>query len=188
MRRQPLFVGGYSAKTTLQEEIKMAKKGKKYVEALKLVDRTKAYSVNEAIELVKKTDYAKFDATVEAAFRLGVDPKKADQQIRGAVVLPNGTGKTQRVLVFAKGEKLKEAEAAGADYVGDAEYINKINQGWFEFDVIVATPDMMGEVGKLGRTLGPKGLMPNPKTGTVTFDVTKAVNEIKAGKVEYRAR
>jgi len=166
--------------------MKMAKKGKKYVEALKLVDRSKAYPINEAIELVKKIDYAKFDATVEAAFRLGVDPKKADQQIRGAVVLPNGTGKTQRVLVFAKGEKLKEAEAAGADYVGDAEYINKINQGWFEFDVIVATPDMMGEVGKLGRTLGPKGLMPNPKTGTVTFDVTKAINEIKAGKVEYR--
>ncbi|MEK3888985.1 50S ribosomal protein L1 [Bacillus sp. FSL K6-3431] len=164
----------------------MAKKGKKYTEALKLVDRSKAYSVEEAIELVKKTDYTKFDATVEVAVRLGVDPKKADQQIRGAVVLPNGTGKTQRVLVFAKGEKLKEAEAAGADYVGDAEYINKINQGWFEFDVIVATPDMMGEVGKLGRTLGPKGLMPNPKTGTVTFDVTKAVNEIKAGKVEYR--
>ncbi|CAM4215366.1 50S ribosomal protein L1 [Lederbergia lenta] len=164
----------------------MAKKGKKYTEALKLVDRSKAYGVNEAIELVKKTDYAKFDATVEVAVRLGVDPKKADQQIRGAVVLPNGTGKTQRVLVFAKGEKLKEAEAAGADYVGDAEYINKINQGWFDFDVIVATPDMMGEVGKLGRTLGPKGLMPNPKTGTVTFDVAKAVNEIKAGKVEYR--
>jgi len=164
----------------------MAKKGKKYIEALKLVDRSKAYPIDEAIELVKKTDYAKFDATVEAAFRLGVDPKKADQQIRGAVVLPNGTGKTQRVLVFAKGEKAKEAEAAGADYVGDAEYINKINQGWFEFDVVVATPDMMGEVGKLGRTLGPKGLMPNPKTGTVTFDVEKAVNEIKAGKVEYR--
>ncbi|MGE8207233.1 50S ribosomal protein L1 [Heyndrickxia sp. NPDC080065] len=164
----------------------MAKKGKKYVEALKLVDRTKAYSVSEAIELVKKTSFAKFDATVEVAFRLGVDPKKADQQIRGAVVLPNGTGKTQRVLVFAKGEKAKEAEAAGADYVGDSEYINKINQGWFEFDVIVATPDMMGEVGKLGRVLGPKGLMPNPKTGTVTFDVTKAINEIKAGKVEYR--
>ena len=164
----------------------MAKKGKKYTEALKLVDRSKAYGITEAIELVKKTDFAKFDATVEAAFRLGVDPKKADQQIRGAVVLPNGTGKTQRVLVFAKGEKAKEAEVAGADYVGDAEYINKINQGWFEFDVIVATPDMMGEVGKLGRTLGPKGLMPNPKTGTVTFDVTKAVNEIKAGKVEYR--
>ncbi|MBO1005426.1 50S ribosomal protein L1 [Pseudogracilibacillus auburnensis] len=164
----------------------MAKKGKKYAEALKLVDRNKAYPISEAIELIKKTDFAKFDATVEAAFRLGVDPKKADQQIRGAVVLPNGTGKTQRVLVFAKGEKLKEAEAAGADYVGDAEFINKINQGWFEFDVIVATPDMMGEVGKLGRILGPKGLMPNPKTGTVTFDVEKAVNEIKAGKVEYR--
>ncbi|PKR83101.1 50S ribosomal protein L1 [Heyndrickxia camelliae] len=164
----------------------MAKKGKKYVEALKLVDRSKLYDVNEAVELVKKTSYAKFDATVEVAFRLGLDPKKADQQIRGAVVLPNGTGKTQRVLVFAKGEKAKEAEAAGADYVGDTDYINKINQGWFEFDVIVATPDMMGEVGKLGRVLGPKGLMPNPKTGTVTFDVTKAINEIKAGKVEYR--
>lgn len=164
----------------------MAKRGKKYVEAAKLVDRTQAYAVAEAIELVKKTNNAKFDATVEVAFRLGVDPKKADQQIRGAVVLPHGTGKVQRVLVFAKGEKAKEAEAAGADYVGDADYINKIQQGWFEFDVIVATPDMMGEVGKLGRVLGPKGLMPNPKTGTVTFDVTKAVNEIKAGKVEYR--
>ncbi|MBX4163966.1 MULTISPECIES: 50S ribosomal protein L1 [Priestia] len=164
----------------------MAKKGKKYIEAAKLVDRTQTYSVQEAIELVKKTNTTKFDATVEVAFRLGVDPKKADQQIRGAVVLPNGTGKTQRVLVFAKGEKAKEAEAAGADYVGDADYINKIQQGWFEFDVIVATPDMMGEVGKLGRVLGPKGLMPNPKTGTVTFDVQKAVNEIKAGKVEYR--
>jgi large subunit ribosomal protein L1 len=164
----------------------MAKKGKKFLEASKLVDRTKAYPVEEAIELAKKTNFAKFDASVEVAFRLGVDPKKADQQIRGAVVLPNGTGKTQRVLVFAKGEKAKEAEAAGADYVGDADYINKINQGWFEFDVIVATPDMMGEVGKLGRVLGPKGLMPNPKTGTVTFDLTKAVNEIKAGKVEYR--
>jgi large subunit ribosomal protein L1 len=178
-------VGGYSAKTT-KEEIKMAKKGKKFVEAAKLVDRTKFYAVQEAVELVKKTSIVKFDATVEVAFRLGVDPKKADQQIRGAVVLPNGTGKTQRVLVFAKGEKAKEAEAAGADYVGDTDYINKIQQGWFEFDVIVATPDMMGEVGKLGRVLGPKGLMPNPKTGTVTFDVTKAVNEIKAGKVEYR--
>jgi len=164
----------------------MANKGKKYLEAVQLIDRTKAYSAAEAVELAKKTSFVKFDATVEVAFRLGVDPKKADQQIRGAVVLPNGTGKTQRVLVFAKGEKVKEAEAAGADYVGDAEYINKIQQGWFEFDVIVATPDMMGEVGKLGRVLGPKGLMPNPKTGTVTFDVTKAVNEIKAGKVEYR--
>ncbi|ANB61996.1 50S ribosomal protein L1 [Anoxybacteroides amylolyticum] len=164
----------------------MAKRGKKYVEAAKLVDRFKAYSVTEAIELVKKTSIAKFDATVEVAFRLGVDPKKADQQIRGAVVLPHGTGKVQRVLVFAKGEKAKEAEAAGADYVGDTDYINKIQQGWFDFDVIVATPDMMGEVGKLGRILGPKGLMPNPKTGTVTFDVAKAVKEIKAGKVEYR--
>lgn len=136
---------------------------------------------------MKKTSYVKFDASVEVAFRLGIDPRKNDQQIRGAVVLPNGTGKTQRVLVFAKGDKAKEAEAAGADYVGDADYINKIQQGWFEFDVIVATPDMMAEVGKLGRVLGPKGLMPNPKTGTVTFDVTRAVNEIKAGKVEYRA-
>ncbi|MGD6796459.1 50S ribosomal protein L1 [Metabacillus indicus] len=164
----------------------MAKRGKKYVEAAKLVDRAQAYGVQDAIELVKKTNTAKFDATVEVAFRLGVDPRKNDQQIRGAVVLPNGTGKTQRVLVFAKGEKAKEAEAAGADYVGDADYINKIQQGWFDFDVIVATPDMMGEVGKLGRVLGPKGLMPNPKTGTVSFDVDKAVKEIKAGKVEYR--
>ncbi|OKL35937.1 50S ribosomal protein L1 [Domibacillus mangrovi] len=165
----------------------MTKHGKKFQEAAKLVDRTKQYSVEEAIELVKKTSTVKFDATVEAAFRLGIDPKKADQQIRGALVLPNGTGKTQRVLVFAKGEKVKEAEAAGADYVGDSEYITKIQQGWFEFDVIVATPDMMGEVGKLGRVLGPKGLMPNPKTGTVTFDLEKALQEIKAGKVEYRA-
>ncbi|PLS15529.1 50S ribosomal protein L1 [Bacillus sp. M6-12] len=164
----------------------MAKKGKKFQEAAKLIDAAQAYSVGEAVELAKKANYAKFDATVEVAFRLGVDPKKADQQIRGAVVLPNGTGKTQRVLVFAKGEKAKEAEAAGADFVGDTDYINKIQQGWFDFDVIVATPDMMGEVGKLGRVLGPKGLMPNPKTGTVTFDVTKAIGEIKAGKVEYR--
>ncbi|MEC3691859.1 50S ribosomal protein L1 [Bacillus subtilis] len=164
----------------------MAKKGKKYVEAAKLVDRSKAYDVSEAVALVKKTNTAKFDATVEVAFRLGVDPRKNDQQIRGAVVLPNGTGKTQRVLVFAKGEKVKEAEAAGADFVGDTDYINKIQQGWFDFDVIVATPDMMGEVGKIGRVLGPKGLMPNPKTGTVTFEVEKAIGEIKAGKVEYR--
>jgi large subunit ribosomal protein L1 len=164
----------------------MAKRGKKYQDAVKLVDRTKVYEIEEAVELLKKVSSANFDESVEVAARLGVDPKKADQQIRGAVVLPHGTGKTQRVLVFAKGEKAKEAEAAGADYVGDTDFINKINQGWFDFDVIVATPDMMGEVGKLGRTLGPKGLMPNPKTGTVTFDVTKAVNEIKAGKVEYR--
>ncbi|MFC4405023.1 50S ribosomal protein L1 [Gracilibacillus xinjiangensis] len=164
----------------------MAKKTKKQQEALKLVDRTKVYEVNEALELVQKASSAKFDETVEAAFRLGVDPKKADQQIRGAMVLPHGTGKTQTVLVFAKGDKAKEAEAAGADFVGDQDLINKINQGWFEFDVVVATPDMMAEVGKLGRVLGPKGLMPNPKTGTVTFEVEKAVQEIKAGKVEYR--
>ncbi|PFG02661.1 50S ribosomal protein L1 [Bacillus sp. es.036] len=164
----------------------MAKRGKKYQEAAKLVERTTFYEPQEAVELVKKTSVGNFDGTVEAAVRLGVDPKKNDQQVRGAVVLPNGTGKTQRVLVFAKGEKAKAAEAAGADYVGEADYIAKINEGWFEFDVIVATPDMMGEVGKLGRVLGPKGLMPNPKTGTVTFDVEKAVNEIKAGKVEYR--
>ncbi|MGG4456602.1 MULTISPECIES: 50S ribosomal protein L1 [Brevibacillus] len=164
----------------------MAKKGKKYQEAVKLVDKNKVYEVAEGIELVKKAATAKFDETVEAAFRLGVDPKRADQQIRGAVVLPHGTGKVQRVLVFAKGEKAKDAEAAGADFVGDADMIAKIQGGWFDFDVIVATPDMMGEVGKLGRVLGPKGLMPNPKTGTVTFDVTKAVNEIKAGKIEYR--
>ena len=179
-------MGGTTDKTTNEEEKKVAKRGKKYQEATKLVDRDQVYSAEEAIELVKKASTAKFDETVEIAVRLGVDPKKADQQIRGAVVLPNGTGKTQRVLVFAKGEKAKEAEAAGADYVGDEDYINKINQGWFDFDVIVATPDMMGQVGKLGRVLGPKGLMPNPKTGTVTFDVEKAVNEIKAGKVEYR--
>ncbi|MBO8157454.1 MAG: 50S ribosomal protein L1 [Bacillaceae bacterium] len=164
----------------------MAKKGKKYLEALKLIDRTKAYDIKEAIELVKKTATASFDETVDAAFRLGVDPKKADQQIRGAMVLPHGTGKTQKVLVFAKGDKAKEAEAAGADYVGEQDLINKINQGWFDFDVVVATPDMMAEVGKLGRVLGPKGLMPNPKTGTVTFEVEKAVKEIKAGKIEYR--
>ncbi|RNB78805.1 50S ribosomal protein L1 [Brevibacillus panacihumi] len=164
----------------------MAKHGKKYQEATKLIDKNKVYEVAEGVELVKKAASAKFDETVEAAFRLGVDPKRADQQIRGAVVLPHGTGKVQRVLVFAKGEKAKDAEAAGADYVGDADMIAKIQGGWFEFDVVVATPDMMGEVGKLGRVLGPKGLMPNPKTGTVTFDVTKAVNEIKAGKIEYR--
>jgi len=164
----------------------MVKRSKRMQELAKLIDRTNLYPVEEAVALAKETSKVNFDATVEVAFRLNIDVRKNDQQIRGAVVLPNGTGKTQRVLVFAKGEKLKEAEAAGADYVGDADYINKIQQGWFDFDVIVATPDMMGEVGKLGRILGPKGLMPNPKTGTVTFDVEKAIQEIKAGKVEYR--
>ncbi|WP_312499891.1 50S ribosomal protein L1 [Enterococcus sp.] len=164
----------------------MAKKSKKMQDALKKVDATKAYSVEEAVALAKETNIAKFDATVEVAYKLNVDPKKADQQIRGAVVLPNGTGKTQTVLVFAKGEKAKEAEAAGADFVGDDDMVQKIQGGWFDFDVVVATPDMMATVGKLGRVLGPKGLMPNPKTGTVTMDVTKAVNEVKAGKVTYR--
>ncbi|HLR61784.1 MAG TPA: 50S ribosomal protein L1 [Lentibacillus sp.] len=164
----------------------MAKRSKKYQEAAELVDRSKAYDAEEAVTLLKETAKANFDETVEAAFRLGVDPKKADQQIRGAMVLPNGTGKTQRVLVFAKGDKATEAENAGADYVGEQDLIGKINQGWFDFDVVVATPDMMAEVGKLGRILGPRGLMPNPKTGTVTFEIEKAVNEIKAGKVEYR--
>ena len=164
----------------------MAKKSKKMQEALKKVDATKAYSVEEAVALAKATNIAKFDATVEVAYKLNVDPKKADQQIRGAVVLPNGTGKTQTVLVFAKGEKAKEAEAAGADFVGDDDMVAKIQGGWFDFDVVVATPDMMATVGKLGRVLGPKGLMPNPKTGTVTMDVTKAVEEVKAGKVTYR--
>ena len=165
----------------------MAKKGKKLQDAVKLIDRATFYSVEEAVALAQKTSTVNFDATVEVAFKLGIDTRKNDQQIRGAVVLPHGTGKTQKVLVFAKGEKAKEAQAAGADYVGDSDMVNKIQQGWFDFDVIVATPDMMGEVGKLGRVLGPKGLMPNPKTGTVTFDVTKAIEEIKAGKVEYRA-
>ena len=164
----------------------MAKKGKKYQEAANKVDRTKYYSVEEAIKLAKETSIANFDASVEVAFRLGIDTRKNDQQIRGAVVLPNGTGKSQRVLVFAKGDKITEAEEAGADYVGESEYAQKIQQGWFDFDVVVATPDMMGEVGKLGRVLGPKGLMPNPKTGTVTMDVKKAVEDIKKGKVEYR--
>ena len=163
------------------------KRGKKYVEAAKLVDRTVQYDPAEAIDLVKKTAVAKFDETIEAHIRLGVDGRHADQQVRGAVVLPHGTGKKVRVLVFAKGDKVAEAEAAGADYVGGEELIPKIqNEGWFEFDVVVATPDMMGVVGRLGRVLGPKGLMPNPKAGTVTMDVTKAVNDIKAGKIEYR--
>ena len=163
------------------------KRGKKYTEAAKLVDRATQYDVAEAISLVKKTAVAKFDETVEAHIRLGVDGRHADQQVRGAVVLPHGTGKTVRVLVFAKGDKVAEAEAAGADFVGVEELIPRIqNEGWFDFDVVVATPDMMGVVGRLGRVLGPKGLMPNPKAGTVTMDVTKAVNDIKAGKIEYR--
>ncbi|MBE5854603.1 MAG: 50S ribosomal protein L1 [Lachnospiraceae bacterium] len=163
------------------------KHGKKYVEASKLVDRATMYESADAIALVKKTATAKFDETVEVHIRTGCDGRHAEQQIRGAVVLPNGTGKTVRVLVFAKGEKANEAEAAGADFVGGEELIPKIqNEGWFEFDVVVATPDMMGVVGRLGKVLGPKGLMPNPKAGTVTMDVTKAVNDIKAGKIEYR--
>ncbi|MHB8171899.1 MAG: 50S ribosomal protein L1 [Thermincolia bacterium] len=164
----------------------MAKHGKKYVEAAKQVDKEALLEPKEALELVKKTATAKFDETVEVAVKLGVDPRHADQQIRGAVVLPHGTGKTATVLVFAKGEKAKEAETAGAEFVGAEDMIAKIEGGWLGFDVAVATPDMMGAVGKLGRVLGPKGLMPNPKTGTVTFDVERAVKEIKAGKIEYR--
>ena len=162
------------------------KRGKKYVEAAKLVDRTVNYDAAEAVALVKKTAAAKFDETIEAHYRTGCDGRHAEQQIRGAVVLPHGTGKTVRVLVFAKGEKLDEAQNAGADFVGGEDLIPKINDGWFDFDVVVATPDMMGVVGRLGKVLGPKGLMPNPKSGTVTMDVAKAIADIKAGKVEYR--
>lgn len=164
----------------------MAKTTKRLSEALKLVDKSKVYDPAEAVALIKQLATAKFDETVEVAVRLGLDPKKQDQQVRGAVVLPHGTGKTARVLVFAKGEKVKEAEAAGADFVGDDDLIQKVSQGWFDYDVVVATPDMMGAVGRLGRILGPKGLMPNPKTGTVTFDLTRAIQEIKSGKIEYR--
>lgn len=164
----------------------MAKKSKQYQDAAKLVDRGKAYDVTEAVDLVKKMDFAKFDATVEVAFKLNVDTKQADQQLRGAVVLPNGTGKDQTVIVFAKGDKAKEAEEAGADFVGETDLVQKIQDGWLDFDVAIATPDMMAQVGRLGRVLGPKGLMPNPKTGTVTMDVAKAVNDSKAGKVTYR--
>ena len=164
----------------------MAKKSKNYLAALEKVDRTKEYDATEAIELIKELDYAKFDASVDVAYRLNVDPKKADQQIRGALVLPNGTGKTQTVIVFARGDKAREAEAAGADFVGDTDLVERVQGGWMDFDVVVATPDMMAEVGRLGRVLGPKGLMPNPKTGTVTMDVTKAIENIKAGQVTYR--
>ena len=164
----------------------MAKTGKKYQEAAKLIEAAKLYSPKEAVELVKKTSVTKFDSSVEVAVRLGVNPKYADQQVRGALVLPHGTGKSKTVLVFAKGAKIQEAEAAGADYVGSEELVAKIQGGWTDFDVAVATPDMMGLVGRLGKILGPKGLMPNPKVGTVTMDVARAVNEIKAGKIEYR--
>ena len=163
------------------------KRGKKYQESAKLVEKSRLYDTAEAMDLITKTAKAKFDETVEAHIRLGVDSRHADQQVRGAVVLPHGTGKTARVLVFAKGDKATEAEQAGADFVGAEELIPKIqNEGWFDYDVVVATPNMMGVVGRLGRVLGPKGLMPNPKAGTVTMDVTKAINDIKAGKIEYR--
>ena len=165
----------------------MAKRGKKYQDAAKLIDRAELYDVDKAFELVTKTATAKFDETVEAHFKMGLDGRHADQQIRGAIVLPNGTGKTKKVLVFAKGEKVHEAEAAGADFVGAEDMAERIQkENWFDFDTVVATPDMMGVVGRLGKILGPKGLMPNPKSGTVTMDLTKALHEIKAGKVEYR--
>lgn len=164
----------------------MTKRGKNYLEGSKKVDRLKFYEPNEAIELIKEVSSVKFDETVDLAVKLGVNPKHADQQIRGAVVLPNGTGKDVRVVVFAKGEKVSEAEAAGADFVGAEDLVSKIEGGWFDFDIAIATPDMMKFVGKLGRVLGPKGMMPNPKSGTVTFEVGKAVQEFKAGKVEYR--
>jgi large subunit ribosomal protein L1 len=163
------------------------KRGKRYQESVKLIEKGASYDVKSAFDLIEKMPKAKFDETVEAHFRLGVDSKHADQQVRGVIVLPHGTGKTQRVLVFAKGDKAKEAEAAGADFVGAEDLIPKIEkENWFDYDVIVATPDMMGIIGRLGKVLGPKGLMPNPKSGTVTMDVAKAVSEIKAGKIEYR--
>ncbi len=165
----------------------MKKQGKRYSESEKLIEKNKQYGIKEALEIIEKMPKAKFDETLELHVKLGVDSKHADQQVRGTVVLPNGTGKTQKVLVFAKGPKAEEAQKAGADYVGAEELIPKIqNENWFDYDVVVATPDMMGVVGRLGKVLGPKGLMPNPKSGTVTMDVTKAINEIKSGKVEYR--
>ena len=164
----------------------MAKKGKKYTEALTKIERGKIYPVLEAVELVKAIAFEKFDATVELAMNLNLDPRKAEQNLRGAFVLPHGTGKEKRVLVFARGDKAKDAKDAGADYVGDEDLVQKIQEGWFDFDVVIATPDMMGVIGKLGRVLGPKGLMPNPKTGTITQDVTKAVSESKGGKITYR--
>jgi len=179
-------VGGHLSPIIPQGGNEM-KRGKKYIEAAKLIDRSTLYEAREAMELVQKVAIAKFDETVEAHIKLGVDSRHADQQVRGAVVLPHGTGKTVRVLVFAKGDKAKEAEEAGADFVGGEELVPKIqNEGWLEFDVVVATPDMMAVVGRLGRVLGPKGLMPNPKAGTVTMDVAKAIADIKAGKIEYR--
>lgn len=164
----------------------MAKKSKNYRKVSALVDRTKVYSIEEALKIVRETSFVKFDGTVEVSYNLNVDPRHADQQIRGAMVLPHGTGRTQKVLVVTQGAKVQEAQAAGADFVGGKEILEEVKKGWFDFDIIVATPDMMGELGKLGRVLGPKGLMPNPKTGTVTTDVTKAVEEIKKGKIEYR--
>ena len=164
----------------------MARHGKKYLEAAKLIDTAKSYPIEEAIELVKKVSYTKFDETMELVFRLNVDPRHADQQLRGAIVLPNGTGKSKKVLVITQGPKVAEAQNAGADIVGGKEILEDIKKGWFDFDVIVATPDMMGELGKLGKILGPKGLMPNPKTGTVTMNIVQAIDEIKKGKVTYR--
>jgi len=172
---------------TTKEVNNMPKRGKKYQDSMKSIDKLKLYDLEEAVEVMLGTAKANFDETIEAHVKLGVDSRHADQQVRGAVVLPHGTGKVVRVLVFAKGDKAKEAEEAGADYVGEAELADKIQkENWFDFDVVIATPDMMGVVGRLGRVLGPKGLMPNPKSGTVTFDVAKAIQEIKAGKVEYR--
>lgn len=179
-------MGGHSANTRYRRKKAMAKKGKKYVEALSKVSKEKKYSLLEGVELVKAISFEKFDATVELALNLNLDPRKAEQNLRGALVLPHGTGKEKRVLVFARGDKAKEATEAGADFVGDDDLVAKIQGGWFEFDVVIATPDMMATLGKIGRLLGPKGLMPNPKTGTVTMDIQKAVSESKGGKITYR--